>query len=227
MAAGSLIKLRKLTISDDEPIGDIVKRGADEFRGMSGSATVEFRVIDDPGTKARTSFHVQLTPAGPSVHPQSAHKADFVVITTTEVFRRMAGGSYSPFQALVDGNLKVHGDTKIGREIVGHLAPKGPAGPTCNPALLSPVYNPAGQDGGSLTLTGSCFTPNGTALLYYNFGSGEYEAPVRADSNGQFTYTQPGISCGDIPGHPGVGVIVTATDLTSGKTFTQGYATPC
>jgi hypothetical protein len=227
MRTESFIKLRKLTVSDDEPIEDIVKRGAEEFRGMSGGATVELRLIDADGTKARTSFSVQLTPAGPTVVPRSVQTPEFVAITTPEAFRRMADGSYSPFQAHLDGNLKVHGNAELGRQIVRHLAGSGTQGATCNPILYDPSYNPVGPDGGSLTLSGCCFTPGGDVVLYYNFGSGEYESVVAADSNGQFTWLQPGIFCGPLTTDPNVGVIVTATDLSSGKSTTQGYPTPC
>jgi putative sterol carrier protein len=228
MANESFIKLRKLTVRDDEPIEDIVKRGADELRKVGATATVEIRLIDARGTKARTSFTVEHTPAGTSVHPRSAQKPDFVVITTHEAFRRMAGGTYSPFQAFLNGDLKVHGNAEIGRQIVRHLSPAGGGGSTCNPMLYNESYNPAGPDGGSLTLSGCCFTPNGTVLLNYDFGSGAFESPISADANGQFlNFLQPGIGCGDIPNHPGVGVIVTATDLATGKSTTQGYATPC
>lgn len=228
MANESFIKLRNLTVSDDEPIEDIVNRVAEEFRGMSGAATFELRLIDAGGTKARTSFSVHLAHAVPAVHPHSAQKPDFVAITTPQAFRRMVGGTYSPFQAYLDGNLKVHGNGEIGRKIVGHLRPSpATGGSTCNPIIYDPSYNAAGPDGGSLALSGCCFTPGGAVLLYYNYGSGEYESAITADANGQFTYTQPGIFCGPIPGQGDVGVIVTATDLASGKSTTQGYPTPC
>ena len=228
MGTESFIKLRPLTVSDDEPIEDIVKRGAEEFRGVGGGATVELRLIDADGTKARTSFSVQLTPAGPIVHTHIVKKPEFVAITTPEAFRGMARGSYSPFQAYLDGKLKVHGKVDLGRQMIRHLSPPGPpGGATCTPVLYDESYNPAGPDGGSLTLSGCCFTPGGAVTLYYDYGSGQYESPITADSNGQFTWTQPGIFCGPLTTDPNVGVIVTATDVSSGKTTTQSYATPC
>jgi hypothetical protein len=61
----------------------------------------------------------------------------------------------------------------------------------------------------------------------YDYGSGDYERILNADTSGQFTVTEPFIFCGDIPGMPGVGVIVTATDIGSGLETTGRYATPC
>jgi putative sterol carrier protein len=228
MAVQTLSTLRKLTVSDDEPIEDVVKRAAAAFSGVAGTATVELRLIDGSGTKARTSYAVQLTPSGASVQAGSAEKPDFAAITTPEVFRRIAGGTYSPFQAFMDRKLKIHGDAEIGRQIIGQLSPDGGPATNSNPVLLNESYNPLGPDGGSLTLSGCGFTPLGLVSFYYNYGSGQYEAQLRADNNGQIrNYTQPGLVCGDIPGHPGVGVIVTATDITTGKETTQNYATPC
>jgi hypothetical protein len=71
------------------------------------------------------------------------------------------------------------------------------------------------------------FTPGGTVELVYDYGSGRYQLITTADASGNFTVTEMGIPCGDIPGRPGVGVIVTATDLASGLYITQNYPTPC
>ena len=80
---------------------------------------------------------------------------------------------------------------------------------------------------GTLTLSGEFFTPNGVANVVYDYGSGQYQRLPVADASGNFTISEPSIFCGDIPGHPGVGVIVTAFDLSSGQSTTQSYATPC
>ena len=98
MATETFSTLRNLTVSDDEPIEDVVKRAADALRGVAGTATVELRLIEGSGSKARTSYSVHLTPSGVSVQTGSATKADFAAITTPEVFRRIAGGTYSPFR---------------------------------------------------------------------------------------------------------------------------------
>ncbi len=227
MGTASDIKLRKLTKRDDEPIEEIVKRGVEEFRGESGEAIVELRLIDKSGTKARTSFSVQITPAGPSVLKKSARKPDFVAIMTDEAFRRMAGGSYSPFQAYQDGNLKVHGNLQLGRQIIRRLVPvpEGGGGGGMMVLIVDEGYDPAGE---SLTLSGCGFTPNGGVKLYYDYGGGQYESIISADSDGAFNnFTQPGIACGPMTNGSNVGVVVTATDLTTGAYTTQGYATPC
>jgi hypothetical protein len=80
---------------------------------------------------------------------------------------------------------------------------------------------------GSLTLSGSGFTNEGSVQIVYNYGGGQYERFVQANSSGTFTVTEPFIYCGDIPGMPGVGVIVTAFDISSGLNTTGKYSTPC
>jgi hypothetical protein len=80
---------------------------------------------------------------------------------------------------------------------------------------------------GSLTLSGRGFSAFGLIDLVYNWGGGFYRQIVRADSHGSFTVTQGSLACGDIPGHSGVGVIVTATEVATGKNTTANFATPC
>lgn len=80
---------------------------------------------------------------------------------------------------------------------------------------------------GSLTLSGSGFTSEGAVQIVYNYGGGQYERFVQANSSGAFTVTEHSIFCGDIPGMPGVGVIVTAFDISLGVNTTGRYRTPC
>jgi hypothetical protein len=89
------------------------------------------------------------------------------------------------------------------------------------------LKGPPGSVDGSLTLSGDFFTPNGVVDIVYDWGGGLYQQVRTASSSGQFTVIQGGIPWGDIPGHPGVGVIVTATDTVSGQYTTKSYSTPC
>ena len=80
---------------------------------------------------------------------------------------------------------------------------------------------------GTLTLSGSGFTRDGKVSIVYDYGSGQYRQIVQANSSGEFTAGQSSLDCGDIPGQPGVGVNVTATDISNGLYATGKYATPC
>jgi hypothetical protein len=80
---------------------------------------------------------------------------------------------------------------------------------------------------GSLTVSGQGFLSGGSVRIVYDYGGGQYQRFLNANIDGQFTVTEPFIYCGDIPGMPGVGVIVTATDIASGLQTTEKYATPC
>lgn len=88
---------------------------------------------------------------------------------------------------------------------------------------MSGTYN---ADEQSLTLVGEFFTPGGTVVVDYNVGSSFYQQIVTTDSDGTFRVTEGGIFCGPIPGSQ-FGVIVTAYDVSSGKSTTKGFETPC
>lgn len=225
MATDSYIKLRKLTTSTDDPIEDILRRGMTELRGLVAKATVELRLIGDAGPGARAVHAVRLTPAGASLAPEGVAKPTLVVVTTPETFRAMANGSYAPSQAYLDGKVRILGNADLAKQIVTKLGGSGTEVAVC-PTLYDESYKPNGEGGGEITLNGEFFTPGGTVEIVYNWGGGQYQQIVVASSSGDFTVSE-GLYCGDIPGHPGVGVIVTATDLSTGKYTTQNYSTPC
>jgi hypothetical protein len=80
---------------------------------------------------------------------------------------------------------------------------------------------------GSLSLAGEGFTHNGAVQIVYDYGGGQYERFVQASQFGGFAVTESFLYCGDIPGMPGVGVIVTAYDINTGMYATRKYSTPC
>jgi hypothetical protein len=161
----------------------------------------------------------------PSAQPRMDGCVVFGVLDTMAEVPRV--GYLVEARPVTDGNLKVHGNVALGKQMVRRLSEPGPDDTTVNPILYDPSYNPAGPDGGSLTLSGCGLTPGGTVVLNYNLGSETYQSPVTANSSGEFTFTQPGVFCGPLTTNPNIGVIVTATDLSSGKSTTQRYATPC
>ena len=226
MGAESYIKIRKLTAQEGEPIEDILQRGADELGGLGEKATVELRLIGGTGPNAKRIYSMQLTPAGTFLHTESFTNPTLVVITTPEAFHDIAEGSYSPLQAYLDGKLKLQGNAELGRRIIQHLRGSGTLAAVC-PFLTDESWRLDRLGVGSLTVSGRLFTPGGTVDIVYDWGGGLYRRITTADSGGSFTVTEGGLSCGDIPGHPGVGVIVTAHDLSSGQHTTQNYSTPC
>jgi hypothetical protein len=149
-----------------------------------------------------------------------------VAIITSEAFYRVTDGSYSPVQAYLDGKLKLLGNVNVGKRLIAHLAGSGTTAGVC-PTLINESWKIDSPGIGSLTFTGEFFTAHGTVEVVYDWGGGFYQRIVTADASGKFTLTEGSLFCGDIPGHPGVGVIVTATDLATGQSTTQSYSTPC
>ena len=230
MSTESYIMLRKLTAKAGEPVEDILQRAASELRGMDEKATIELRVIPAKGSNVRATHCLMLTPGG--VYLQSAtnvaNAADptLVVITTPDAFQQMAEGTYSPVQAYLDRKLKLQGDVDLGRRVLTKLAGVGTRAEVC-PFLINPVWRLHDFGHGSLTLSGRNFTPGGTVRLVYDYGGGFFPRLITADEDGSFILTESPFACGDIPGRPGVGVSVTANDISSGLSTTQNFATPC
>jgi putative sterol carrier protein len=222
MSAESYVHLRKLTVREGEPIEDILQRGAEHLRGLGEKATIQFRFTDSGST-----YSILLTPSGAFVHPKHLTKPTLVVITNSKDFYHIAEGSYSPLQAYLDGKMRILGNVELGRQIIKHLSNGTGTQVNVCPILVAESWELDGPGYGSVTLTGDFFTPGGTVEIVYNWGGGFYQQIVTADSSGSFTVTQGDIYCGDIPGDPGVGVIVTATDISTGKYTTKNYSTPC
>ena len=226
MSNESYIKLRKLTAGEGEPIEAIVERGVGYLHGLKEKATLQLRVSAVAGTKDSSTHSILLTSSGASLRPVAGTKPTLVVIITSEAFYRVAEGSYSPVQAYLDGQIRLLGNVALGKRIITHLAGSGTTAGVC-PVLFNESWRIDYPGYGSLTLSGEFFTHNGTVEIVYDWGGGLYQRIVTADSTGSFTVTEGNLPCGDIPGHPGVGVIVTATDLATGQYSTQSYSTPC
>lgn len=226
----SFIKLKKLTTRDGEPIEDIFKRGVSMLTGVKEKATIEIRVRGAKGDRKTTTHTVVLTGSGASLRTGSIEgtKPTLAAILPADAFYKIAEGSYSPVQAYLDGNLTLIGNVDVGRNVIRQLGGSGTVAQVC-PILLDEKWSYSPEVGvGTLTLTGYFFTPGGTVKIVYDWGGGLYERLVTADSGENFTASQGGLFCGDIPGHPGIGVFVTATDIATGKsTKNYGYATPC
>jgi putative sterol carrier protein len=235
MANDPSAKLRKLMARHDEPIEDIVRRVAHELGSLREKAIIELRLLDGENPNSVTKFTVQLSHADASLLARNVQNPTLLAITTVETFREMVNGSYSPFSAHLDGKLNVQGNVELGLKIFGHFAgpgvqtptPHKPAGPgqaALCPTLVNESYDPT-ANGGSLTVSGEFFTAGGSVVMVYNWFGGQYQQVITADASGRFTVTEIGIPCGN--NSAGVGVIVTATDLSSGLNTTQDYSTPC
>ena len=229
MTTAAYPTLRPLTEASETSVEAILATVADRLRGFAENTTVELRVLPNGDAGGTRAVHtLRLTGDDASVHSGAAAKPALVAITTLDTFHRMADGTYAPVQAFLDGKLRLGGNVDLGRRIIDHLAPTDNQ-TSVHPTLGGGTYqlDRPGTQFGSLTLTGCMFTPNGTVRLVYDYGGGLYEQITTANANGVFTVTQSWLFCGDIPGRPGVGVIVTASDLASGQSTSRNYATPC
>jgi hypothetical protein len=238
MKPASLVKLKKLTTSDDEPIADIMNRvvsklGSDAtrhprtHRWVQTPATFELRLPSNAGKTEVTTFTTEMTSTGATLLTERVPDPTLVAIMSTETFRGIVQGATSPRQALLDGSLKLQGNVQLARDIIRPLAGSGPAVGACPPYLVFDSYSPV-ADGGTLTLSGRFFTSGGTVSILYDYGGNSVEQEVTADVTGNFDATQAGLPCGEIVGQPpGIGVVVTATDLSSGDSAASPFPTRC
>lgn len=227
--ADSYVMLRNMTTTEGEPIEDILHRVAKHMAGLQEKAIVQLRIVRADEAGARKVYALHVTPSGSALRADTMVAPTLTLITTAKALRQILGGSYSPVQAYLDGRLHLHGDVALAKRVALHLAESGNNVNVC-PLLDAEQWQPDGRGHGSLTVSGFNFTPGGLADLIYEWGGGRFRKTVFADDRGRFTVTEPGIPCGDIPGRPGVGVIVSAFDLASGQsliTGDQSYATPC
>jgi hypothetical protein len=225
------VKLRKLTTKDGEPIEDILHQALKQMGGLAEKATIQLRLIRVDEATSKCVHTIQLTPSGCFLQSEGFAKPTLTVITTAKTFRHMADGTYSPVQAYLDGKLHLQGDVGLGKKVILHLADSGTNVNVC-PLLDAESWRPDGNGiTGTLTFSGFNFTPSGLAVIHYDLGGASYPLTfIVADERGRFTVTATGMYCGDIPGKPGVGVIVSALDQASGQhliTGDQSYSTPC
>jgi hypothetical protein len=225
MAADAYIKLRNLTSKENEPVKDIIQRGIQELRGLAEKAIIQLHVTGTPAAKAET-YSVAITPSGAFLRPDNTIKPTLAVMLSYDSFYRIANGSHSPLQAYLDSELRIVGNADIGKKIIIQLKGSGTQAAVC-PFLFNESWQLDGPGFGHITFSGEFFTPFGAVNIVYDWGGGFYHQILTASASGTFTTTEHNLYCGDIPGHPGVGVIVTATDIASGKFTTASYGTPC
>ena len=223
----TLVRLTPLPGTEGS-VPEIVRHGVDKLAGLGRKAIFELRLTGGPQDHEETVMTIHFTASGASLLPRRVEKPTLSAAMTTEVFLDITRGAYSPVRAFRESKLTLRGSLDLAEAILRGLG--GPAGaPAGGPAqgqcdqLEFVSYDPAS---GSLTLTGVNFVSGATVVLDYDWGGGTYQQVVTAADSG-FTVIQPGIPCGDIPGDPGVGVIVTAYDELLQLTRTQGFPTPC
>lgn len=209
-----------VTTDPELPLQRLIELAAERLGRSPERRTLQIRLSDIDKT-----WHLVLDSDGAMTFPGLAAHPTLSVITDTATLRRIAAGSYSPISALAEAQLRISGDLTFGKHILRTL---GGVSELINvyPILATDAnYSAATQ---TLRLEGFCFTPGGSVRLIYDVGGYTYQQIVQADHGGHFTASQDGISCGPIPGHGDIGVLVDAVDETTGTDAPQqGYPTPC
>ena len=221
--------LQKVIVREGDTAEQIIKGNLGELKGLNEKAVVQFRVSGVSGTQSPQNYTIVLTPSGAYLEKEIKGKPNLSVIVDNATFVSIAKGTYSPFQAYLDGKLRPVGDVGLGKRMIAHLSPPdATAGVGVCPMLVSEVWTYNGGGVGTIAFKGQFFTPSGDVEI--NFDLGGFSLPpqivIASPPAGTFTVSQSEVPCGPIPGSP-YGIIITATDLTTGKYVTQGYVTPC
>jgi len=126
MGAEPYANLRKLSAREGEPLEDILKTAATQLENFGEEAIVQVRLRATTSTgESWGAYSLRISPKDRVVQSETVDTPDLEIITTRDVFDRLAGGSYSPVQAFRDGNMRVRGDIELGKRLLAHLAGSG------------------------------------------------------------------------------------------------------
>jgi putative sterol carrier protein len=113
-------RLRNLTRdSPAEGLDGSFRRMAQELAKYETPITFQVQLLD--GEKY-LSWCLELTPSGSTVQATKRDHPDFELITQIQTWREIIAGSLAPFEAFVQGKMRVRGDVKLGRRLLRQIA---------------------------------------------------------------------------------------------------------
>jgi putative sterol carrier protein len=112
-------KLRRLTEHREEDLGETFRRMAELLGKPEEHGVVQFRLLDNGKDLHRC---LELDQNGARVRAEKVDHPDFEIVTQVATWRRIAEGSLSPFEAFIQGEMRVRGDVEFGRRLLRRLA---------------------------------------------------------------------------------------------------------
>lgn len=113
-------RLRNVTEdSSEEGLEGSFRRMAQALGTYETPVTFQVQLLD--GEKS-LSWCLELTPHGSTVRAEKRAHPDFELITHVQTWREIMAGSLAPFEAFVQGQMRVRGDVKLGRRLLKRLA---------------------------------------------------------------------------------------------------------
>jgi putative sterol carrier protein len=113
-------RLRNVTEdSPEEGLDGSFRRIAQALATYETPITFQVQLLD--GEKDR-SWCLELTPNGSTVQAEKRDHPDFELITHVHIWREILAGSLAPFEAFVQGKMRVRGDVKLGRRLLRQIA---------------------------------------------------------------------------------------------------------
>ncbi len=113
-------RLRNVTQdSPEEGLDGSFRRMAQALATYETPITFQVQLLD--GEKDR-SWCLELTPNGSTVQAEKRDHPDFELMTHVHTWREIIAGSLAPFEAFVQGQMRVRGDVKLGRRLLRQIA---------------------------------------------------------------------------------------------------------
>ena len=118
----SYYSFRLRNVTEDSPgegLDGSFRRMAQALARYETPITFQVQLLD--GEKY-LSWCLELTPHGATVQAEKRDHPDFELITHVYTWREIMAGSLAPFEAFVQGQMRVRGDVKLGRRLLRQIA---------------------------------------------------------------------------------------------------------
>jgi putative sterol carrier protein len=113
-------RLRNVTQdSPEEGLDGSFRRMAQALAKYETPITFQVQLLDGETSQ---SWCLELTPNGSTVQAEKRDHPDFELITHVHTWREIIAGSLAPFEAFVQGQMRVRGDVKLGRRLLRQIA---------------------------------------------------------------------------------------------------------
>ncbi len=113
-------RLRNVTQdSPEEGLDGSFRRMAQALATYETPITFQVQLLDGETSQ---SWCLELTPNGSTVQAEKRDHPDFELMTHVHTWREIIAGSLAPFEAFVQGQMRVRGDVKLGRRLLRQIA---------------------------------------------------------------------------------------------------------
>jgi putative sterol carrier protein len=111
--------LRPLTGHQNGDVGGMFHCIADRLKTSSERGCIQFRILDK---EDHQYWCISLAAKSCKVRQEMAKKPDLEVITSLEIWKKIASGELSPLVAFAQRKMRIRGDENLGKRLLKQLA---------------------------------------------------------------------------------------------------------